>query len=182
MEQLQLFSMPDEVLKLNDEEITRGYQSCYYTLTSSQGAEDLAWQQSNWGEYRQLSLWKSTPTLNSSSSITSPESQSTQTSLATTQSQENLTSLQWDFRVREQATQEAEQDFLIIECRKVKRGSKLYSQFWYHYEFWHQGDRVIKKSRYIPKRLVSKVERMNQEKAPVDQILKVLQNKSKRNK
>ena len=67
-----------------------------------------------------------------------------------------------------------------VECRKVKRGSKLYSQFWYHYEVWSNGDRVIKKSRYIPKRLVPKVERMNNEKAPVEKILKVLQNRTKR--
>ena len=26
-----------------------------------------------------------------------------------------------------------------VECRKVKRGSKLYSQFWYHYEIWSKG-------------------------------------------
>ena len=61
-----------------------------------------------------------------------------------------------------------------IECRKVKRGSKLYSQFWYHYEIWKDGDRVIKKSRYIPKRLVPKVERMNEEKVSVRKILEVL--------
>ena len=61
-----------------------------------------------------------------------------------------------------------------IECRKVKRGSKLYSQFWYHYEIWKDGDRVVKKSRYIPKRLVPKVERMNQEKVSVRKILEVL--------
>ena len=61
-----------------------------------------------------------------------------------------------------------------IECRKVKRGSKLYSQFWYHYEVWSSGDRLIKKSRYIPKRLVPKVERMNQEKVAVRKILEVL--------
>ncbi len=39
--------------------------------------------------------------------------------------------------------------------------------------------RVTKKSRYIPKRLVPKVERMNNEKAPVEKILKVLQNRVK---
>ncbi len=61
-----------------------------------------------------------------------------------------------------------------VECRKVKRGSKLYSQFWYHYEIWSKGDRVIKKSRYIPKRLVPKVERMNEEKVSVRKILEVL--------
>ncbi len=29
-----------------------------------------------------------------------------------------------------------------VECRKVKRGCKLYSQFWYHYEIWKDGDLV----------------------------------------
>ena len=35
-------------------------------------------------------------------------------------------------------------------------------------------DRVVKKSRYIPKRLVPKVERMNGEKVSVRKILEVL--------
>ena len=90
--------------------ITREYEPCYYTSISSQGVEDSAWQQSNWGEYRQLSLWKSIPTHSSSSDTTSQESPSTQTSLATTQSQENLTSSQWDSPVQALRTQEAEQD------------------------------------------------------------------------
>ncbi len=38
----------------------------------------------------------------------------------------------------------------------------------------------MKKSRYIPKKLVSKVERMNNEKAPVEKILRVLGNRVKR--
>ena len=67
-----------------------------------------------------------------------------------------------------------------IECRQVKRGSKLYSQFWYHYEVWSQGDRYIKSSRYIPKKMEAKIIRMNNEKAPVEKILKVLQNRVKR--
>ncbi|MGB5635763.1 MAG: hypothetical protein WBM44_07210 [Waterburya sp.] len=41
----------------------------------------------------------------------------------------------------------------------------------YHYEEWREGDRPIKKSRYIPKRLVPKVERINQEKVAVEEIL-----------
>ncbi|MDJ0635575.1 MAG: hypothetical protein QNJ34_20470 [Xenococcaceae cyanobacterium MO_188.B29] len=69
-----------------------------------------------------------------------------------------------------------------IECKPIKRCGKEYKQYWYHWEIWREGDRLTKKSRYIPKNKVSKVERMNNEKAPVDQILKVLQNKSKRSK
>ena len=61
-----------------------------------------------------------------------------------------------------------------VECRQVKRGSKLYLQYWYHYEIWEQGDLVTKKSRYIPKRLVPKVERMNGERLSVRRILEVL--------
>jgi len=42
------------------------------------------------------------------------------------------------------------------------------------------GDRLIKSSKYIPKKLESKIIRMNNEKAPVEKILKVLQNRVKR--
>jgi hypothetical protein len=48
------------------------------------------------------------------------------------------------------------------------------------YEFWQEGDRLSKKSRYIPKRLVARVEKMNNEKAPVEEILKVLKDKSQK--
>ena len=67
-----------------------------------------------------------------------------------------------------------------IECKPINRSGKQYKQYWFHWEEWRQGDRVTKKSRYISKRLVSKVERMNNEKAPVEKILKVLETKSKR--
>ena len=52
-------------------------------------------------------------------------------------------------------------------------------QYWYHYEEWREGDRVTKKSRYIPKRLVQKVEKMETEKVSVKEILEVLKNRSK---
>ncbi len=61
-----------------------------------------------------------------------------------------------------------------IQCKPIKRCGKEYQQYWYCYEEWQSGDRLTKKSRYIPKRLVAKVERMNQEKVPVSQILEVL--------
>jgi cellulose biosynthesis protein BcsQ len=37
-----------------------------------------------------------------------------------------------------------------------------------------QSDRLIKKSRYIPRRLLSRVEKLEAEKAPVKEILEVL--------
>jgi hypothetical protein len=69
-----------------------------------------------------------------------------------------------------------------IECKPIIRGGKQYKQYWYHYEFWQKGDVVVKKSRYIPKRLLQKIERMNDEKMPVVEILKVLKNRSKKKK
>lgn len=44
------------------------------------------------------------------------------------------------------------------------------------------GARTANKSRYIPKRLVSKVEKMEAEKVPVREILEVLRTKNKRKK
>ena len=67
-----------------------------------------------------------------------------------------------------------------IECKPIKRSGKEYKQYWYHYEEWREGDRVTKKSRYIPKRLVARVEKMEAEKASVREILKVLISKGKR--
>ncbi len=61
-----------------------------------------------------------------------------------------------------------------IHCKPIKRSGKEYKQYWYHWEIWSKGDRLTKKSRYIPKRLVAKVERMNGEKVAVREILEVL--------
>lgn len=69
-----------------------------------------------------------------------------------------------------------------IQCKPIKRSGKEYKQYWYNYEEWKEGDRLVKKSRYIPKRLVQKVERMNDEKVAVEEILKVLRNRSKSQK
>ncbi|MGL5075785.1 MAG: hypothetical protein ACRDBG_08070, partial [Waterburya sp.] len=56
----------------------------------------------------------------------------------------------------------------------IKRSGKEYQQYWYHYEEWRKGDRLTKNSRYIPKKMLSQIEKMNNEKAPVEEILKVL--------
>ena len=60
--------------------------------------------------------------------------------------------------------------------------SKVYAQYWYHYEYWENGRCVEKKSKYIPKRVRSRVSRMNNEKVPVNEILKVLTSRSKTKK
>jgi hypothetical protein len=61
-----------------------------------------------------------------------------------------------------------------IECKPIKRSGKEYQQYWYHYEEWREGDRLTKKSRYIPKRLLARVEKLEADKAPVREILEVL--------
>jgi hypothetical protein len=61
-----------------------------------------------------------------------------------------------------------------IECKPIKRSGKEYKQYWFHWEIWREGDRLTKKSRYIPKRLLSRVEKMEASKAAVREILEVL--------
>jgi hypothetical protein len=111
-------------------EITRGYEPCLDISISFQGAEDLAWQQSNLGEYRQLqaadgaqgecirpcvplSLWKSTPMLNSSCAQTSQDFQSIPISEITTPNLENSSFCQWDSPAQAQVMQGNELDSSI---------------------------------------------------------------------
>nr|MDJ0568596.1 hypothetical protein [Pleurocapsa sp. MO_192.B19] len=61
-----------------------------------------------------------------------------------------------------------------IQCKPIKRSGKEYQQYWYNYEEWREGDRTSKKSRYIPKRLLARVEKLEAEKAPVREVLVVL--------
>ena len=61
-----------------------------------------------------------------------------------------------------------------IHCKPIKRSGKEYKQYWYHYEFWQAGERLVKRSRYIPEKLLAQVQRMNADKVPVKDILAVL--------
>ena len=61
-----------------------------------------------------------------------------------------------------------------IHWRTTTINGKNYQQPYYHYEFRSKGDRLIKSSKYIPKRLISQVQRLEEEKAPVKEVLKVL--------
>ncbi len=69
-----------------------------------------------------------------------------------------------------------------IQCKPITKNGKQYKQYWYRYETWREGDRLVHSSKYIPKKMESKIIRMNNEKAPVEKILKVLESKSKRKK
>ena len=95
-------------LHLNDNKII-----CSDTSIYSQELEDLPWLPSNLGEYRQLSLWRSTQMLRQSSDTTSQEYQFTQTLETITQEKENSICLPVVFPALAQAMQEVERDFLI---------------------------------------------------------------------
>ena len=86
---------------------------CSDTWISFQKSEDSHWRAVNLEELRQLSLWKSTPTLKQSCDRTLGEYQFTQTSETTTQNQENLKSLVVDSPAQAQVTQEVERDSSI---------------------------------------------------------------------
>lgn len=58
--------------------------------------------------------------------------------------------------------------------RTVSKAHKEYNEFYYHYEEWSKGDRLLKKTKYIPKRLVAKIQELEQEKVPVVEILRIL--------
>jgi hypothetical protein len=61
-----------------------------------------------------------------------------------------------------------------IHWKTITRNGKDYPQAWYHYELWSEGDRLIKSTKYIPKKLLKQVQQLNLEKVPVREILKLL--------
>ena len=61
-----------------------------------------------------------------------------------------------------------------IYIRTVIKKGKEYHEAYYHYEFWGNGKRLVKSSKYIPKRLLKQIEQMEAEKVPVTEILDVL--------
>lgn len=61
-----------------------------------------------------------------------------------------------------------------IHWRKViKKNGKEYKQAWYDWQI-HQGGKTVYKSKYIPKRLLAKIQELELAKAPVKEILKLL--------
>jgi hypothetical protein len=61
-----------------------------------------------------------------------------------------------------------------IYWRTITKNGKDYQQAYYHYEIWSKGDRLVKSSKYIPKRLLDRVQELDDQKAPVREILKLL--------
>ena len=69
-----------------------------------------------------------------------------------------------------------------IYWRTIKKNGLEYHQTFYHYELRDKNNRRVKSSEYIPKKLRSRIEKMDNDKVPVVEILKVLRNRSKRKK
>ncbi|MEC4888339.1 MAG: hypothetical protein SAL70_44595, partial [Scytonema sp. PMC 1070.18] len=61
-----------------------------------------------------------------------------------------------------------------IHWRTITKNGKDYPQAYYHYEFWQDGDRLIKTTKYIPKSLLPKILELEARKACVREILKLL--------
>ena len=61
-----------------------------------------------------------------------------------------------------------------IYYRTVTKKGKDYCEAYYQYEFWSEGDRLTKSTKYIPKRLLGRVQELEAKKAPVREILAVL--------
>jgi hypothetical protein len=61
-----------------------------------------------------------------------------------------------------------------IHWRTITKNGRDYPQAYYHHEFWSEGDRLVKLSKYIPKGLLNRVQQMEQEKAAVKEILQLL--------
>jgi hypothetical protein len=61
-----------------------------------------------------------------------------------------------------------------IYYRTVIKKGKEYRETYYQYELWSDGYVVVKSTKYIPKRLLSQVQQLDADKAPVSEILEVL--------
>jgi hypothetical protein len=62
-----------------------------------------------------------------------------------------------------------------IYYRTTIKKCKEYQEAYFQYEFWENGDCLFKSSKYIPKKLLGVVKELNQHKAPVKEILAVLE-------
>jgi hypothetical protein len=58
-----------------------------------------------------------------------------------------------------------------IVMRYCTKKGKSYEQYWYDYELWKSGVCLRKGSVYIPKKLIPIIDKMEQDKQPVKEIL-----------
>jgi hypothetical protein len=61
-----------------------------------------------------------------------------------------------------------------IYWRTVTKKGKTYHEAYYQYELWSEGERLLKSTKYIPKRLLKGVQALEAANAPVIDVLLVL--------
>ena len=66
-----------------------------------------------------------------------------------------------------------------INWRTVKKNGSEYKETWFHYEIWDKGKQV-KSCVYIPNKMRSQIQKMNDEKVSVEGILKVLKDRKRK--
>lgn len=64
-------------------------------------------------------------------------------------------------------------------CKPIKRGDKSYPQWWFQYEEKVANGKRVKRTVYVANKYLDRVQRLNQEKRPIHEILGVLPVKSK---
>jgi hypothetical protein len=117
---------------------------------------DSPWQESEWGHFKQLNLLPNPSVSNQNCMENIPESSST-------------------FKVKRRDRGDGSG---YIQChyanRHLKSQIKSYKQYWYHYELWSNGERLVKGSVYIPKAKLGMIQKMESLKLSVLVILETL--------
>jgi hypothetical protein len=114
------------------------------------------WQESEWGHFKQLNLLPNPSVSNHDCIEDIPESSST-------------------FKVKRRDRGDGSG---YIQChyanRHLKSQIKSYKQYWYHYELWSSGERLVKGSVYISKHKLPMIQKMESLKLSVLVILEAL--------
>ena len=114
------------------------------------------WQESEWGQFKQLNLLPNPSVSNQDFIEDIPESSST-------------------FKVKRRDRGDGSG---YIQChyanRHLKSQIKSYKQYWYHYELWSNGERLVKGSVYISKHKLPMIQQMESLKLSVLVILEAL--------
>lgn len=138
-------------------------------------ASSSLWQESEWDQFRQLNLW---PDL----SISEPKFIKDVSQNMTNQNLADRTSRKIEseeslstFKVKRRGRGDGSGQ---IRChyanRRLKKQIKSYKQYWYHYELWSNGERLVKGSVYIPKAKLPMIQQMESLKLSVSVILEAL--------
>ncbi|MEL6580798.1 MAG: hypothetical protein AAFQ14_13690 [Cyanobacteria bacterium J06621_12] len=67
-----------------------------------------------------------------------------------------------------------------IYWRTIEKNGKEYQQTFYHYELRDKRNHRVKSCEYIPKKMRSQIEQMDNDKVPVTEILRVLRRRKKK--